>query len=56
MDQKFAKWDGCLNTIYKDVVSLIEHQQIFGKVQDIIRFRSQMSFIGFWRIPIVPLV
>ena len=31
MDQKFAKWDGWLDTIYQEVVSLVEHQQIFRR-------------------------
>ena len=43
MDQKFAKWDGWLDTIYQEVVSLVEHQQIFGEVQDIIKANPEIQ-------------
>ena len=43
MDQKFAKWDRWLDTIYQEVVSLVEHQQIFEKVQNIIRANPEIQ-------------
>ena len=43
MDQKFEKWDRWICTIYKDVVKLVEHQQIFGKVQDIIKANLEIQ-------------
>ena len=43
MDKKFAKWDRWLNDIYEEVVRLLEHQQIFGKVQDIIKANREIQ-------------
>ena len=43
MDQKLTKWDGWLDTIYKEVVSLVEHQQIFGKVRDIVEANPEIQ-------------
>ena len=43
MDQKFKKWDRWICTIYKDVVKLVEHQQTFGKVQDIINANPEIQ-------------
>lgn len=43
MDQKLAKWDRWLCIIYKDVVKLVEHQQIFEKVQEIIRANPEIQ-------------
>ena len=43
MDQKFAKWDGWLDEIYKEVVRLVERQQIFGEVQGIIKENSEIQ-------------
>ena len=43
MNQKFTKWDGWLDTIYKEVVSLVEYQQIFGKVQNIIKANPEIQ-------------
>ena len=43
MDQKFAKWDRWLDEIYKEVVRLVERQQIFGEVQDIIKANPEIQ-------------
>lgn len=43
MDQKFAKWDRWICTIYKEAVSLVEHQQIFEKVQNIIKANQEIK-------------
>lgn len=43
MDQKFAKWDGWLDTIYKEVVRLVEHQQIFEEVLEIISANPEIQ-------------
>ena len=43
MDQKFEKWNKWICTIYEDVVKLVEHQQIFGKVQDIIKANPEIQ-------------
>ena len=38
MDQKFEKWQRWIDKIYEEeVVSLVEHQQIFRDIQDIIK-------------------
>ena len=43
MDQKFAKWDGWLDEIYEEVVRLVERQQIFGEIQDIIKANPEIQ-------------
>ena len=43
MDQKFEKWDRWICTIYKDVVKLVEHQQIFEKVQNVIKANPEIQ-------------
>ena len=44
MDQKFEKWQKWINEIYEEeVVPLVEHQQIYGKVRDIIRANSEIQ-------------
>lgn len=44
MDQKFEKWQKWINKIYEEeVVPLVEHQQIFGKVQDIIKANPEIQ-------------
>lgn len=43
MDQKFAKWDRWICTIYKETVKLVEHQQIFREVQDIIKANPEIQ-------------
>ena len=43
MDPKFEKWNKWICTIYEDVVKLVEHQQIFGKVQDIIKANPEIQ-------------
>ena len=43
MDQKFEKWNKWICIIYKDVVKLVEHQQIFEKVQNIIRANPEIQ-------------
>ena len=43
MDQKLAKWNKWLDTIYKEVVRLVEHQQTFRNVQDIINANPEIQ-------------
>lgn len=43
MDKKFEKWNKWICTIYEDVVKLVEHQKIFGKVQDIIKANPEIQ-------------
>lgn len=43
MDPKIAKWDKWIWTIYKEVVILVEHQHIFGRVQDIIKANPEIQ-------------
>ena len=43
MDQKFAKWNKWICTIYKETVKLVEHQQIFGKVRDIVEANPEIQ-------------
>lgn len=43
MDQKFEKWDRWICTIYKEAVKLVEHQQVFVEVQDIIKANPKIQ-------------
>ena len=43
MNQKFKKWNKWIGTIYKEVVRLVEHQQIYGKVQDTIKANPEIQ-------------